>query len=220
MLSNTQRITQDQLVKQLASYPPGRRHLVAVVGPPGSGKSTLAEALAAAINETSPDCAAVFPMDGIHFDDAILEERGLCQRKGAPETFDVAGFCHLLDRLRRNQEAEIAVPVFDRDLEISRNAARIIPHSVELLIVEGNYLLLDRPFWRDIAAFFDLTVMLDVSAVELRRRLYARWRGYGVEDAEATRRVEENDLPNGLIVLNQSRSADLTLREEDCAVTN
>ncbi len=219
MSGNTQQITQDQLVEQLAAYPPGQRRLVAVAGPPGCGKSTLAAALAAAINETSPGRAAVFPMDGMHFDDAILEGRGLRPRKGAPETFDVGGFYHLLDRLRRNQESEIAVPVFDRELEISRNAARIIPQSVEVLIVEGNYLLLDRPLWCDLAALFDLTVALDVSAAELRRRLYARWYSYGVEDAEASRRVEENDLPNGLTVLNQSRSADLTISQNERAAT-
>ena len=45
----------------------------------------------------------------------------------------------MLDRLRRNEEDDIAVPVFDRDLEISRAVARMIPRAVRTLIVDGNY---------------------------------------------------------------------------------
>src|SRR5688572_27161103 len=98
----------------------GARTLVAVAGPPGAGKSTFAEALADRLNEAAAGSAAVLPMDGFHFDDRVLEPLGLRARKGAPDTFDVAGLRHMLERLRRNQEAEIAVPVFDRELEIAR----------------------------------------------------------------------------------------------------
>jgi pantothenate kinase len=97
--------------------------VVAIAGAPGSGKSTLAERLVSRLNECAERSAALLPMDGYHYDDRILIERGLRARKGAPETFDVLGLVHMLDRLRRNQEDEIAVPVFDRDLEISRAGA-------------------------------------------------------------------------------------------------
>ena len=107
-------------------------------------------------------------MDGYHFDDRVLDLRGLRARKGAPETFDVAGLCHMLVRLKRNEETEIAVPVFDRDLEIARAGARLIPRSAKHVIVEGNYLLLDRPSWRDLHAHFDITVMIDVPEAVLR----------------------------------------------------
>jgi hypothetical protein len=105
--------------------------------------------------------AALLPMDGYHYDDGVLIERGLRARKGAPETFDVLGLLHMLDRLKRNQEDEIAVPVFDRDLEISRAGARLIPRAVRALIVEGNYLLLDRKPWSCLRAMFDVTVAVD-----------------------------------------------------------
>src|SRR5690606_11329337 len=62
-----------------------RRLVVAIAGPPGAGKSTLSAALHGLLPEGS---AEVVAMDGFHFDDAILDRRGLRARKGAPETFD------------------------------------------------------------------------------------------------------------------------------------
>ena len=127
--------------------PGAGRRLVAIAGAPGSGKSTLAERLVEDLNAAAPATAAVLPMDGYHYDDAVLIARGLRARKGAPDTFDVAGFGYMLARLKRNDEPEVAVPVFDRDLEISRGSARMIPQEVRVLVVEGNYLLLDRAPW-------------------------------------------------------------------------
>ena len=76
----------------------------------------MAERLVSSLNEREEGCAALLPMDGYHYDDRVLLERGLRARKGAPETFDVLGLLHMVDRLRCNEEDEIAVPLFDRDL--------------------------------------------------------------------------------------------------------
>lgn len=180
------------------------RLMVAIIGPPGAGKSTCAEHLVTTINATCDGRAAIFPMDGYHFDDAVLEARGLLSRKGAPDTFDVGGLHNMLQRLRLNEEEEIAVPVFDRTLEIARAGARIIPRDVGLLIVEGNYLLLDSPPWSTLRSLFDISVSIRVDEDELRRRLMERWRSHGIEPEEILAKVEANDLPNGLMVLEQS----------------
>jgi pantothenate kinase len=187
------------------------RIAIAIVGAPGSGKSTLAERLASHINGTAPGNAAVLPMDGYHFDDRVLISRALRARKGAPETFDVGGLLHMLHRLKRNEEDEIAVPVFDRALEISRAGALLIPRSVSRLIVEGNYLLLDRPPWCGLRAFFDITVAVVVQEDVLRQRLTDRWQGYGLPPEEIEAKVEANDLPNGRFVMSNSVPADFVL---------
>ena len=179
-----------------------QRSVTAIVGPPASGKSTTAETLAERLNASEPGSAAVFPMDGYHYDDAVLHARGQRPRKGAPFTFDVAGFSHMLKRLRDNQEREIAVPVFDRALEISRNAARIIPKTVRHLIVEGNYLLLEQPGWADLRELFDTSVFLRVPEDVLRARLLERWSQ--LEGDELRIKMEENDLPNALLVVRES----------------
>lgn len=200
----------DDLIGIVASSGSARRSVTAIAGAPGSGKSTLAETLAERLNAAEPGSAAVFPMDGYHYDDAVLSARGHRPRKGAPFTFDVAGFGHMLARLRANTEEEIAVPVFDRALEISRNAARIIPRTVRHLIVEGNYLLLNQPPWFGLRVHYDTAVFLEVPVEVLRTRLLDRWRDLRGEDLRA--KMDENDLPNALLVARESGGWDYVLK--------
>ena len=203
------RITPEDLVAELLQRGRTERHITAVAGPPGAGKSTIADALADKLNAAEPGSAAVFPMDGYHFDDAILIARGWRARKGAPHTFDVGGFARMLERLREDSEDEIAVPVFDRSIEIARNAARFIPSAVRHLIVEGNYLLLDTPGWNELAQYFDTTVFLDVPMEDIQRRLEDRWVDLAGEELRV--KMEENDLPNAELVVTQSRLANFTI---------
>ncbi len=190
------------LLTAIAALPPGRR-LVAIAGAPGSGKSTLAESLVAQLPQ-----AALVPMDGFHLDNRILDARGLRARKGAPETFDAAGFLSLIHRLRA--EDEVFVPVFDRSRDLAIAGAGRVGHETPLVVVEGNYLLLDAPIWRELRALFDLTVRLDVLRTELHRRLTARWQGLG-KDAVAIAAHLDNDLANADRVLAGSLHADLVL---------
>jgi pantothenate kinase len=155
--------------------------------------------------------SSVLQIDGYHYDDSVLIARGLRPRKGAPETFDVAGIRHMLDRLKRNEEAEIAIPVFDRSLEIARAGARLIPRDINVLIVDGNYILLEQNPWSSLAPYFDVTVNIRVPEDVLRRRLYSRWEQHGVPAPEIPAKVEANDLPNGLLVLAKSLKADFIL---------
>ncbi len=195
----------------LAAADTGTRRLIALAGAPGSGKSTVADTVVARLDAAHPGAAAVLPMDGYHFDDGVLVARALLARKGAPETFDVGGFRHMLRRLKANEEDEIAVPVFDRGLEISRASARLISRDVRVVVVEGNYLLLTSPPWAGLHASFDITVMLRVDELVLRQRLAARWRGYGLSTEQIERKIEHNDLPNGRRLLASSVVADYIL---------
>ena len=182
------------------------RYLVALAGPPGAGKSTLAAELVAALGKG----AKAVPMDGFHYDDAVLVARGARGRKGAPDTFDVQGFLHLLRRLRT--EDEVAIPLFDRDLEISRAGADIVTAADSVLVVEGNYLLLNESPWPQTAPLFNLTVWIDVPESELDRRLLARWAHYGKTPEQARAWIDSNDLPNIRRVTQNSRPADVVLR--------
>ncbi|WP_298437455.1 AAA family ATPase [uncultured Jannaschia sp.] len=193
-------MTLDPILDRLADLG-GDRLLVALVGPPASGKSTLAEALVAQLGD-----AALLPMDGFHLDDRILTPRGDRPRKGAPHTFDIGGLSRVLDGLRAGED--VYHPIFDRSREIAIAGAGHIPAAIRTVVVEGNWLLLDEPGWRDLGPW-DLTVRLDVPDEVLRARLADRWAN--LAPAEAAAKIDGNDLPNAARVRDGSRPADVVL---------
>jgi pantothenate kinase len=190
---------------------PGRKFL-AIAGAPGSGKSTTVEMLLERIEALRPGLTAILPMDGFHYDDAVLHAMGRRPWKGAPDTFDVGGLASVIQRLSAGTET-VAVPVFDRDLEISRGSARLIGPEAELILVEGNYLLLERAPWDQLAPLFDKTVMIEVPEDILAERLRARWLHYNLSEDQIRAKLEENDLPNGRTVISDSRQADFVLHQ-------
>lgn len=190
------------------------RHIVAVAGPPGSGKSTLSEQLCESLNaRLTGDPVVVLPMDGYHLDNALLIEMDALERKGAPHTFDVDGFRLLLQRVSDSTD-EIVIPVFDRTLDLARAGGRCIKKQHKLILVEGNYLLLDQPKWRDLRPLFDYSIYLDVTESVLRERLTQRWLDHGMPLPDATRRAEQNDIPNAQLVASNRLQADLILRQD------
>jgi len=183
-----------------------QRRIVAIVGPPGSGKSTIAKALVPLIAQAG-GLAQVVPMDGFHLDNSILLERNLIDVKGSPDTFDVGGFAKLISRL--GNEPEIIFPKFDRDKDLAIAGAGFVSEDCDLVLVEGNYLLLDAPFWRDLSKYWDLSVFLDVEPKLLRERLMQRWLDQGLTLDQAKKRLKDNDLVNVEIVVSGSSVADL-----------
>ena len=181
---------------------------MALAGPPGVGKSTVAEAVLAALMRQGI-AGALVPMDGYHLDNAILKERDLLPRKGAPETFDLAGFATLTERLTRDDE--VFYPVFDRTLDYAiAGRGRVAPED-RVIVVEGNYLLLDEPGWRALARHWDLSVYLSAPMATLTSRLTQRWLDDGLSTADATARAEANDVRNARRVAGARLPADLVL---------
>jgi pantothenate kinase len=210
MFTETKQIVSTELLNYVKALS-GNRIVVALAGPPGAGKSTVSQALVEALNGVMPGSAAVVPGDGFHYDDAVLGSLNLLDRKGSPDTFDVGGFRSLLLRLRANNEPAVAVPVFDRILEISRAAGQLIPSDVKYLIVEGNYLLLDLAPWSSLKDCFDATIMLQADRKTLEARLLDRWRSLGFDESASYEKVHRNDLPNADIVMSASNIADFTI---------
>ena len=185
------------------------RYMVGITGAPASGKSTLAENLRDALI-ASGETAIVVPMDGFHYDDVILNARGHRPRKGAPYTFDAPGFENLLKRIRAG-EKDIAIPVFDRTMELARAGADIVDDKARFILIEGNYLLLKQAPWTNLRALFDFTIYLKVSFEELEQRLIKRWLDLGFDMTYATNWIASNDIHNIREVINNSGPADLTL---------
>ncbi|WP_267168148.1 hypothetical protein [Sulfitobacter sp. F26169L] len=184
------------------------RYIVAISGAPASGKSTLAADLVTWFGHS----AAVLPMDGFHLHNDALIELGLFHRKGAPETFDAEGFVYLMRNLR--QRNRVSFPTFDRETDRTIPAGGCIGVRTRIVLVEGNYLLLNIRPWSDLAEIFDLTVSLDVSRETLVHRLIMRWRDHGLSDLEARMRALGNDIKNADFMAKHSRMPDLVLRTE------
>ncbi|WDZ77036.1 nucleoside triphosphate hydrolase [Ensifer adhaerens] len=187
------------------------RFVVAIAGPPGAGKSTLADALAETL-VSGGEKAAVLPMDGFHMDNAVLEQKGLLARKGSPETFDVRAFLSTISAVRAN-DGEVLVPVFDRSREIAIASARIVAPETRIVLVEGNYLLLDEAPWNRLEGAFDFSIFINPGVEELERRLLQRWYDHGYDEEAAKRKAFGNDIPNAHRVVDHQRPADRVLAD-------
>jgi pantothenate kinase len=188
--------------------PVGRssRRIIGIAGPPGAGKSTYAAHLVA-----ESDVPAVqVPMDGFHLADTALVALGLRDRKGAPETFDALGYAALLRRLRTAAET-VWAPAFERGLEQPVAGAIAVGPEVELVVTEGNYLLLDRPEWRAVRAALDETWFLDLDRDVRRGRLVARHVEFGKSPEAAALWVARVDDANAALVAETRSSADRTI---------
>jgi pantothenate kinase len=192
-------------VHRLRAARPGRL-LVGIAGSPGAGKSTLAQELAAKL-----DRAAVVPMDGFHLANAELRRLGRADRKGAPDTFDAAGYAALLRRLREATGETVYAPTFDHVLDEPVAGAIPVPPEVDVIVTEGNYLLLPTPPWDRVRDLLDLAVYLSADDGPRVDGLLARQRAKGLDAAAAHDWVHRSDEANARLVAATAPRADLHL---------
>ena len=190
-----------------AAMSPDYRIVVGIVGAPGVGKSTIAAQLA----ELLDPLAALLPMDGFHLPQSRLSERGSRDRMGAPDTFDVPAFRASLIAIRRGfrqSEHAVIAPGFDRDIE------EPVPHHIRIapecccVIVEGNYLLLDRGGWERTAPMFDLTFFVELDDETRIERLVARHEQFGKSSTDARAWALGPDQSNAELIATTAPRAD------------
>jgi fructokinase len=160
--------------------------------------------------------AEIVPMDGFHLANHVLDPLGLRSRKGAPETFDAAGFLAMISRLR--SEAEVYYPVYDRSQDQAIAGAGVVPPSCDLVIVEGNYLLFDEDPWRRLAALWDVSIWIDTPEDLVRARCVQRWLDHGHTQEAAIVRAEGNDVRNARRIIEKRLEADIVVA--DTAASN
>jgi pantothenate kinase len=206
-------LTFDDLVTRARSLAePGRRAVLGIAGSPGAGKTTLAEHLVRALNGPGEPWVAHVPMDGFHLADVELDRLGLRDRKGAPETFDAAGYAALLRRLREDTDEDIVyAPGFERVLEQPLAGAIPVPPTARLVVTEGNYLLLDTGAWTRVRPALDEVWFCALDEDERVRRLVARHEEFGKTHAEAVAWVTRSDQRNAELVAATRDRADLVV---------
>lgn len=183
----------------------GGRRILGIVGLPGAGKSTFAQALADAFG----DRAAVVPMDGYHLANAELARLGRAARKGAPDTFDAAGYASLMQRLGRPTPGEtVYAPAFHRDIEEPIAGEIALPAGLPLIVTEGNYLLMDSDGWYKARACMDEVWFIDVDPAQRRRQLLERHMCFGRSREDAVAWIENTDEPNAVRIAATAVRAD------------
>jgi pantothenate kinase len=185
------------------------RAILGVAGSPGAGKSTLVDELLDRIRAAKgEDWVAHVPMDGFHLADAQLDQIGALARKGAPDTFDSAGYAHLLERVKHEIDQPVYVPGFDRTLDQPLAAALVVLPSARLVVTEGNYLLLDDPQWERARRAMDAVWFVASEETMRVERLVARHIQFGKSPHEARAWVADTDQRNSELVAATAGRAD------------
>jgi pantothenate kinase len=187
-----------------------RRSILGVTGSPGAGKSTYAEGLVRDLTAAGHRVALV-PMDGFHLAHSALVAQGIVSIKGAPETFDVGGYVDLLRRLREPDGETVWAPRFDRDLEDAIAASLPVHDDVQLIVTEGNYLLLDRGPWARVRPLLDECWYLELDEAVRRERLLARHIRHGRPAEDALARTDGSDEANARLIATTRCRADAIL---------
>lgn len=185
-----------------------RRILLGITGVPGAGKSTLAELLVKNINSIlHKEKAILIPMDGYHYHNDILIEKGLLPLKGIPQTFDAQRFVRLIQEIASGNNEKLYCPSYNRALHNPVEDSILIEDTHKIIIIEGNYLLLDTDPWKELVDLFTETWFIETPAAITQERLIRRHVLTGRSLEEAVRKISSTDAPNAeLIIKTRSRA--------------
>jgi pantothenate kinase len=202
-------LTIPNAIERAEQHAAGRRRvLLGIAGAPGAGKSRLADA----IREHLGAKVCVVSMDGFHLAQRELERLGRADRKGAPDTFDAAGYVAMLRRLRDPEEEVVYAPDFRRDLEEPLAGAVAVAAEVPLVVTEGNYLLLEDPPWSAVRHLLDEVWFVLTPEATRVQRLISRHVDFGRSPAAARAWALGTDQRNAELAHRTRHRADVLVR--------
>ncbi len=194
-----------------------RRILVYLVAPPAVGKSTLAYFLESLSRQMEGiQRIQSIGLDGFHFPQEIIAKRKVIldgkevdmkDVKGCPETFNIKG---IIERITEMKQKDVKWPIYDRTLhDVIDNQIDVVENIV---LIEGNWLLLKDESWKELKNYCDFSLFIDAEESMLKQRLIQRKMRGGLSLEEAKEFYERSDSKNVLRVKKDSQSADLELK--------
>lgn len=204
----------DDAIKRIHELLASTNHriILGIVGEPGAGKSTFANQI---LDAMEADTAALVPMDGFHYSNKALTGLGRRERKGAPDTFDASGFIALLKRIKTDVGDSIYFPIFHREIEESIAAEGVIKSATRLIVVEGNYLLLDAGDWAGVSSLLDECWYIVIDSKARHERLVARHQLFGKDPESARKWALGSDENNAKVIATTRNRANRLVTLED-----
>ncbi|KAG7839814.1 hypothetical protein KL942_003425 [Ogataea angusta] len=211
----------DILVRFHEQKSAGQRVIVAVCGAPGSGKSLISERVISRLNERfGKQIGVVVPQDGFHYYMKDLLQMDdpdtMVARRGADFTFNAEGLVKLVRQIREHPEEEIYAPSFDHKIKDPVEHSIVIRPENQIVLLEGNYVCLDKEPWSEISRIADASWMVVARPELIRERIVRRHLEAGISKTkeEAEKRADGNDMVNGKYVMEHSREIDLAIDNE------
>ncbi|EAP95831.1 MULTISPECIES: hypothetical protein [Vibrio] len=185
--------------------------VIGISGAPATGKSTLSESLLSGLSQLGFK-AQLCPMDGFHYPNSVLKEKGLTSVKGSIETFDVTSLAHLLSEAVTPNTDAFFWPKYCRELHDPIVEGFLIEPDTQIILLEGNYIYSTDEDWRPVSDLIDLKIFLTASEEVLRERLISRHLAGGKSKQEALDKTERVDLVNALKIKQYESNADYVIQ--------
>ncbi len=154
----------------LGTIAPKVPYVIGVAGSVAAGKSTFARILQALLGRW-PDHPKVdlITTDGFLYPNAVLEQRGIMNRKGFPESYDTRELLRVLREIKSGHRS-VTAPVYSHIVYDIVPDEHVVVDQPDIVILEGlNVLQTAEGFTEFVSDYFDFSIYIDADEADVER---------------------------------------------------